>query len=142
MSTFAAIFNGYLRNILKWEELSALWENLKAHQNVTWYIYQPGLEVPTSPVSHEKLSHFIDEIDALLRTEHDEDYCGIVYVDNIDAPSLIKIYDPNNLGSVCGSSGHPPPLPGWILSTMPPDDLSSQIPLPKNRQRWWQRIFG
>ncbi len=32
---------------------------------------------------------------------------GIVYVDDPVAPSLIKIYDPNNLGSTCGSSADP-----------------------------------
>jgi len=39
-----------------------------------------------------------------LRADHHESYCGIVYADDLDKPRLIKIYDPNNLGSSCGSS--------------------------------------
>jgi hypothetical protein len=44
----------------------------------------------------------------LLRAEHHESYCGIVYADDLENPRLIKIYDPNNLGSSCGSSKNPP----------------------------------
>jgi hypothetical protein len=58
---------------------------------------------------------FIERIDTLLRNEHHESYCGIVYADDLDNPRLIKIYDPNNLGSSCGSSKNPPG-PGWIMS--------------------------
>jgi hypothetical protein len=56
----------------------------------------------------------------LLRDEHRESYCGIVYADDLDKPRLIKIYDPNNLGSSCGSSKNPPG-PGWIMSRCAPN---------------------
>jgi hypothetical protein len=56
----------------------------------------------------------------LLREEHREAYCGIVYADDLENPRLIKIYDPNKLGSSCGSSKNPPG-PGWIMSRLPPD---------------------
>ncbi|MCK7500047.1 MAG: hypothetical protein MZW92_64195 [Comamonadaceae bacterium] len=39
--------------------------------------------------------------DDLLRKEHREDYCGIVYADDLrPADACVKIYDPNNLGVV------------------------------------------
>jgi len=75
-------------------------------------------------------------------TDHGEDYCGIVYVDNKQQPSLIKIYDPNHLGSSCGSSGAPPPLPGWTISLEQPCDLQLAFAPPANRRRWWQNIFS
>lgn len=139
---FLIQYQGYFRNLLKWEELDTLWQSLRAQPEQAWYVYAIGEPPPENPVSRDKLHHFIDEIDALLRQEHAYDYCGIVYVDNSEAPQLIKIYDPNNLGSSCGSGSLPPPLPGWILSHQQPSELNVQQVVPGNRRRWWQRILG
>ena len=76
-----------------------------------------------------------------MRNEHKEDYCGIVYVDDPEEPGFLKIYDPGNLGMVCGSS-EAPPLPGWTLSRVAPDDLETLALRPGKRRHWWQRIFG
>ncbi len=83
---------------------------------------------------------FITELDALLRAEHQEDYCGIVYADDPQAPRLVKIYDPHHLGVSCGSSADPP-LPGWVMSLLPPVDLPASRAPTRSRRRWWQRVF-
>ncbi len=139
---FLQSYRGYFRNLLKWHELDALWERLRGDSSKTWYIYAVGEVPPASVSSPDQLERFIDEVDQLLRDEHDEDYCGIVYVDNVESPSFVKIYDPNNLGSVCGPGFGPPPLPGWVLSLVPPCDLNAAFPPPANRRRWWQRLIG
>lgn len=139
---FLQSYRGYFRNLLKWHELDALWQGLRDDRNKAWYIYAVGEAPPPTPSSHEQLGRFIEEIDQLLHEEHDEDYCGIVYVDNVESPSLIKIFDPNNLGSVCGAGSGPPPLPGWVLSLQAPSDLNAAYPPPANRRRWWQRLIG
>lgn len=135
-------YRGYFRNLLKWEDLDAFWQVLRGNESKSWYIYAVGETPPEQTVSREQLLHFIEQIDELLHKEHQEDYCGIVYVDDIENPSFIKIYDPHNLGSVCGPGFGPPPFPGWILSLLPPADLNAAFPPPGNRRRWWQRIFG
>ena len=84
---------------------------------------------------------FIHEVDHLLRTEHNEDYCGIVYADDTQQPGFIKIFDPNNLGVSCGYS-EKPPLPGWIVSRIPPVELETALYPPNNRRRWWRRLFA
>lgn len=137
---FKAVFDGQCFGVLRWEQLTALWERLRQDADAGWYIYAVGEPVPTVPVSGEELRRFLVEIDALLRREHTADYCGIVYTDDRDSPSLVKIYDPNNLGVVCGSSAAPP-LPGWVLSKQRPIDLPAAFPPPRNRRRWWQRLF-
>ena len=96
---------------------------------------------PVQPVSKQQLEKFLAEITTLLHEEHQEDYCGIVYANDKENPSFIKIYDPNNLGVVCGFSSNPP-LPGWILSVLPPIDLQAALPQTGSRKRWWQRIFS
>jgi hypothetical protein len=115
------------------------WEVLHDCSHHGWYIYAVGEQVPEREATEEELKNFVREIDVLLRQEHDEDYCGIVYADNLEKPTIIKIYDPNNLGVSCGFSDNPP-LPGWILSTMPPVALESIKPT-ASRRRWWQRLF-
>jgi len=137
---FKNAFRGQFSGVLQWTDLDALWETLRK-SNASWYIYAIGEAVPQAPVSREELLRFIDEIDALLRKEHEEDYCGIVYVDSRQQPGFIKIFDPNNLGVVCGFSNNPP-LPGWILSTIQPEPLEDLRPLPGNRRRWWQKIWN
>lgn len=137
---FYNAFRGYFAGILSWENLDQLWATLKQQANDQWYVYAVGEESPQRPASKEELLQFIDAIDALLRKEHEEDYCGIVYVDNRDHPQFIKIFDPNNLGVVCGYSDNPP-LPGWVLSTIRPEPLQDMHPLPGNRKRWWARLW-
>jgi len=141
-SPFLQAWRGYFSSLLHWNDLERFWQTLRTTTG-PWYIYAIGEAVPTAPVDQTTLEKFIKEIDALLRSEHDEEYCGIVYADSTEAPALIKIYDPSNLGSSCGSSGnHPPPLPGWVLSRFPPVDLQATVALPANRRRWWQKIFS
>ena len=122
-------------------DLDALWDTLRDMNQGQWYVYHVGEPPPVTATSRETLEHFIDEVDTLLRQEHEEDYCGIVYADNLQQPSMIKIFDPNNLGVTCGYSEHPP-LPGWVLSIHEPEDLPRAFPPPANRKRWWQKIFN
>jgi len=105
-----------------------------------WYIYAIGEPAPETTTAAADSLKFIAEIDVLLHKEHGEDYCGIVYADDIETPTFIKIFDPNNLGVSCGFSDNPP-LPGWIMSKLPPCDLQAAFPPPKGRQRWWKKLF-
>jgi hypothetical protein len=139
-SPFIDYYRGAFSGILRWPQLDELWESLRQQSGKQWYIYAIGETPPEQPASREQLNTFIKEIDKLLRSEHEEDYCGIVYVDNRQNPSFIKIYDPNNLGVVCGFSDNPP-RPGWILSMEKPVDLQTALPPPANRRRWWQKLF-
>ena len=65
-------------------------------------------------------------------------HCGIVYADDPQAPSMVKIYDPQSSAS-CGYSTNPP-LPNWVLSPHSPIDLEATRQT-AGRRRWWQRLF-
>jgi hypothetical protein len=138
---FLSAFRGSFTSALRWPQLDALWQRLRADAGGGWYLYAVGEPPPAEPAGVESVNRFIDEMDALLRAEHDEDYCGIVYSDDPAAPGFVKIYDPNNLGVVCGFSDNPP-LPGWVMSKLRPVDLPAAQPAPKGRRRWWRRLFG
>jgi len=138
---FRAAFRGSFAGMLRWPQLDALWERVREDAGGGWYIYAVGEDPPREPADAEAVRRFVDEIDGLLRREHQEEFCGIVYADEPRAPEFVKIFDPNNLGVSCGYSDNPP-LPGWILSKLPPADLKARGPLPGNRRRWWRRLFG
>jgi hypothetical protein len=140
-SPYLNAFRGSFVSALRWPQLDALWDVLRADAGGGWYVYAVGEQPPQAPASAERLRAFITEVDALLRREHDEDYCGIVYADDLQRPAFVKIFDPGNLGVSCGYSTRPP-LPGWTLSKIRPLDLPSAMPQPGARRRWWQSLFG
>jgi hypothetical protein len=134
-------FRGSFTSALRWHHLDALWERVRERAGDGWYIYAVGEQPPAEPADAARVRAFVTEVDRLLREEHQEDYCGIVYADDPQAPGFIKIYDPNNLGVACGYSDNPP-LPGWVMSRMPPVDLTATQVIPGNRRHWWQRLFS
>ncbi len=137
---FYAAFRGHFTGVLSWGELDAFWKVVRENASAGWYVYALGEAPPTAPSTMEQVSTFLDKIDALLRKEHEEDYCGIVYTDSKIEPSMIKIFDPNNLGVQCGFSDNPP-LPGWVMSLLPPVTLEGGNHLPEGRKRWWRKLW-
>lgn len=140
MTPFISKFNGMLKNVLEWTQWEALVATLKAQSDGGWYVYYVGEAVPAGPLPPYRFVGFLEKISDLLRREHDESYLGIVYVDDFENPAFVKIYDPNDLGSACGSGGRRV-LPGWMLSRIPPTDLQTAVSNPGNRRRWWQSLF-
>lgn len=135
---FLAAFRGSFTSALRWPQLDQLWERVRAAP-AGWYVYAIGEPPPEAPAAPDSLRRFVEEVDGLIRREHDEDYCGIVYSDAPNEPAMIKIYDPNNLGVSCGYSDNPP-LPGWVLSRQKPVDLRA-MRQSAGRRRWWHRLF-
>lgn len=140
LSSFYAAYRGAFSNLLRWHELDTFWDVLRKQAAQEWYIYQTDQTPPAAPVSEQALQAFITEIDQRLHQEHKEDYCGIVYVDDRQQPSFIKIYDPKNLGVVCGI-GREPIFPGWIISKLQPLTLEQLPPLDEKKLPWWQRFM-
>jgi hypothetical protein len=137
---YLATFNGSFSSALRWPQFDALWARARDNPE-GWYVYDLAESPPTHPLEPEAFLRFSAELEQLLRREHDEDYCGIVYADDLETPTMVKVYDPHNLGMVCGSSTHPP-LPGWVLSRLLPIDLPAARRPPPGRVSWWRRIFG
>ncbi len=137
---FDHYYNGLLYSVMRWDQLTAFWG--KVDVEAGWYLYAVGQNVPDAPSTADKVQQFIRELDELLRREHHEDYCAIVYADNLDAPNFIKIYDPNHLGSSCGSSAMKSSiLPGWVMSQTPPRELEISGVVTGQRKRWWQTFL-
>jgi hypothetical protein len=138
--SFITAFRGNFTGVLSWVDLDAFWEVVRGNAAAGWYVYAIGETPPAAPATVEQVNTFIAEVDALLHREHEEDYCGIVYTDSNTEPSMIKIFDPNNLGVQCGFSDNPP-LPGWVMSRLPPVALHDREHRPENRRRWWRKLW-
>lgn len=137
---FRLALRGSFVAALRWHQLDALWERVRERADAGWFLYAVGEPPPGTAASAGQVLAFVTEVDRLLRAEHRHDLCGIVYADDPTRPRLIKIYDPQHLGAGCGCSDAPP-LPGWVMSLLPPSELVVAV-LPDNRRRWWRRLFG
>ena len=135
---FLRAFRGHFTSLLSWSELDSLWQVLKTQADRHWYVYVIGKPPPPSPLPADSLIQFIDQLDDQLRREHAQRYCGIVYTDSCAEPTFIKVYDPNDLGVVCGFSNNPP-LPGWIISQLQPVPLSRKT---THHRRWWYNVWS
>ena len=140
IDAFHKAFRGNFSSLLRWQQLDEFWNVVRRNAGAGWYLYAIGAPVPVHQSCAEDVVRFIAEVDKLLHREHHEDYCGIVYTDSMEAPALIKIFDPNNLGVSCGFSNNPP-LPGWVMSLIPPQPIENQHPLPASRQHWWRTFW-
>lgn len=138
-SEFSRRLSGRFYGVIRWQDLDALWRKVQAEPE-GWYASLAGLPPPDAPLTADALPRFIAEVDGLLRREHTEDYCGIVYADDLEVPGFIKIYDPNSLGSSCGMHGGAYP-PRWLLTRLRPEHVADDAPLPNARKRWWQALF-
>jgi len=134
-------YGGLLRGVLRWQDLDSVWARLQERADDGWYVYVVGEAPPSTPATPAEFERFLATTRQLLQDEHEEDYCGIVYADDFDEPCFVKIYHPRNLGVVCGYS-EAPPLPGWTLSRVPPDDLQQASPSAGKRRPWWRRLLG
>jgi hypothetical protein len=140
-SEFDRHYNGLLYSVMRWDQLTAFWQKVDA--GAGWYLYAVGHDLPQKSSPADKVRQFMRELDELLRREHHEDYCAIVYADDLEAPNFIKIYDPNHLGSSCGSSSMKSSvLPGWLMSKMPPRELEMRGIVTGQRKRWWQTFLS
>ena len=140
-SEFETKYKGNFQGVMRWPQLDELWQVLKTNKEDSWYVYAVGEAPPSEESNATKLHDFLDQLTTLLKNDHGEDYCGVVYADNLKNPSMIKVFDPNNLGVSCGSSGLQI-FPGWIISKTKPDDLHVMMPPPNGRRRWWNKIFS
>lgn len=135
---FLDIYNGRMSGVLRWSQLDNIWQTLDRRQQ--WYLYEIGDVVPKHSINATELKHAIQDIDGFLHQQHDVDYCGVVYADNLESPSLLKIYHPRKMGASCGSRDSTV-LPKWTLSTLPPIDLLEWSLEKDQKPSWWKHML-
>lgn len=114
-------YQGRFKGILTWQAFDRLWARL-AEAPEGWYAYELSGSCPEAPLSAEAFQALLDEANDMYAIARKQSFCGAVYVDDPESPSFIKVFDPNNMGAVCGDSGKRT-LPRWVLSRARPDPL-------------------
>lgn len=142
---FRAIFYGKFYGVLRWHQLDHIWDMVKRDIEAGWYCYEIGKTPPLSLTQGEEMVVFLDQLDQKLRETHAEDYCAVAYVDDLDQPSFIKVFDPKSMGTSCSiaTSG---PLPEWVICKILPQDISdkefSDVKPVKFKKSWLGNLFG
>lgn len=134
--TFADVFKGKFYGVLRWHQLDVIWQKVKDDSEAGWYFYKVGETPPTDMIMGGKVITLIGELDVTLREQHKEEYCGIVYTDDLQSPSFIKVFDPGTLGTSC-SIAKTPPLPDWVISKLPPEELIKEDSKSKYKKYWF-----
>jgi hypothetical protein len=114
-------FKGRFLGVMQLDDCDTLLQTLIQNPD-NWYVYDTLETMPSSTISADNFITKINNIKAIIDEDHDEKYCGIVYVDDLKKPSFVKIFHPKNLGKTCGSSENPP-MPQWLISKEKPMDV-------------------
>lgn len=124
-------FKGRFIGIMQWDDCHTLFEKLHDNPN-DWYLYDTLKVAPKMVTNANEFINTLNNINKIIKSEHRERYCGIVYTNDLDKPDFVKIFHPNNLGKVCGNSENPP-IPRWLLSKDKPIDIEAERQLKKEQ---------
>ena len=110
MSNYFDEFQGRFIGIMQWDDCHALLQKL-VEQPSDWYLYDTLKEVPKQTADANHFTDQISEIKKILTNEHQERYCGIVYTNDLEKPSLSReifpllgskirmtVFSPNSVG--------------------------------------------
>lgn len=123
-------FRGKFSGVLKWHDMDTLWAELKSTP-ANWYVYNPVSQAPVTVLGEQDFLDFLNEAVRLINQRRNKPNCGLIYVDDFQQPTYIKIFDPANMGSSCSCSTSIP-MPRWIVSKLAPDTLPPSSPAKKS----------
>ncbi|SGZ85577.1 hypothetical protein BTHERMOSOX_1809 [Bathymodiolus thermophilus thioautotrophic gill symbiont] len=136
---YLAQFQGRFIGIMQWDDCRALFDKLSSNPN-DWYVYDTSKVVPKTVTNTNDFLDTINNIKKIIKSEHQERYCGIVYTNDLDNPDFVKIFHPNNLGKSCGSSENPP-IPQWLLSKIKPVEVMVNFNSPSKKKGFISKYF-
>lgn len=142
MSDFEQRYWGSFRACLRWPDAEAVAEQV-AGGTGPWFAASPeeGASATVTELSPaaaaERLRERLTEMRRLKRS----DYCNLLFVDDPEAPGLIKAFHPKRAGDACRVGGDP--IPPWdLLSTVAIDPVVFAPSEPPAQKRGvWQRVL-
>ena len=132
---FWRAYQGRFQGVLTWDAFDALWQKL-AESGGEWFIFDLETDAPERPGD---LVQALGAARQMYADVRDRSYCGTVYVDDLAAPGLVKVFDPYKMGATCGSSGERT-MPRYVFSRSRPDPLPA--PAPEPAPSFWSRLVG
>jgi hypothetical protein len=136
---FWAAYQGRFKGVLTWQAFDQLWDRLHASEQA-FHVFDLSRKPSDLAATHDEFSAILDEARQMYEPVRRNSYCGAVYADDLENPSFIKVFDPYQMGGVCGDSGMRT-LPRWVFSTIKPDPLP-EAPEPAPRKSLLSRLTG
>ena len=120
---------GTLAGIIDWQVLDQIFSIIQHSDDPKWRLYSNDTPLPGDKRSKDvdtsgDLASSLQSLNAYLRQAHPRNYCGLVFTDSLTAPTLIRIFDPKFLTSMCNIYGNTP-APSWVISTMDAAQLAA-----------------
>jgi TusA-related sulfurtransferase len=130
------VIRGTLAGIIDWQVLDQIFSIIQNSNDAKWRLYSN--ETPMPGVTDAKVvdtrggvASSLTALNAYLRQAHPRNYCGLVFTDSLNEPTLLRVFDPKFVTSMCNIYGNTPE-PGWVISTMDAAQLAaSQQSSPK-----------
>jgi len=124
-----ALMPGTLVGIIDWDILDQIWHVIQHSNDSKWHVVKndtplPGESRATIVDTSGDLAASLKALRDYLRRSHPHDYCGLVFTDSLTEPTLIRIFDPKFITSMCNIYGDTP-APSWVISTMDAAHLAS-----------------
>jgi hypothetical protein len=118
-----------LAGIIDWDTLDQIWYAIQHSDNTQWYLHNndastAGYNRLNDVNTSGDISAALTALKDYLRQSHPRDYCGLAFADSLTEPTLIRVFDPKYLTSMCNIYGNTP-APSWVISTMDAAQLSS-----------------
>jgi tRNA 2-thiouridine synthesizing protein A len=120
---------GTLAGIIDWHILDQIFSDIQNSNDSKWRLYSNDIPLPSNKKSKDvdasgDLAASLQSLNAYLRQAHPRNYCGLVFTDSFTKPTLIRIFDPKFLTSMCNIYGNTP-VPSWVISTMDAAQLAA-----------------
>jgi len=115
---------GILYGLLSWGDFDHVCEYIGNTKDINWYIYEIEKSIPQNTSTNKEIKEFIRSLNSHIHKDYDREHCGIAFVDSIDEPSILKVFNPKLLKSICNIYGSSP-IHGWVVSRQKPVDLNT-----------------
>jgi hypothetical protein len=69
---------------MQWDDCNALFDTLISNPADDWYLYDTTAVLPVATIDAEHLVTQLKSIKFIIEIQHQERYCGIVYVDDLN----------------------------------------------------------
>jgi TusA-related sulfurtransferase len=120
---------GTLAGVIDWHVLDQIWHVIQHAKDSRWHVFEndkplPGSNQPNVVEPSGDLASSLNVLKDYLRQSHPQRYCGLVFTDSFTEPTLIRIFDPKLVTSMCNIYGNTP-APSWVISTMDAAQLAA-----------------
>jgi TusA-related sulfurtransferase len=120
---------GTLAGIIDWQVLDRIFSIIQHSDDSKWRLYSndthpPGDKISKDVDTSDDLAASLQSLNAYLRQSHPRNYCGLVFTDSFTEPTIIRIFDPKFLTSMCNIYGNTP-APSWVISSLDAAQLAA-----------------